>query len=89
MSRRKGRPTPPPVGEKPDIKPNTWDARLYQTSDLAMRTIEHEQADMREKTKRLREARLKSEKTRAEDPATAPTPDKIAQILSRMKRNMK
>jgi hypothetical protein len=82
----KGKRSPiPPIGVQPNIKPSGWDAKLYQTSDLAMNAIEQERAEIREKTARLRKERLKAEQAKIEKRSTAPTPEEIAKGLSRMK----
>lgn len=84
MAKRK-RPTPPPIGVQPIIQPNAWDARLYQTSDQAMNAIKQERAQVREKTARLREERMKAEQANVEEHPAAPTREEIAKALSRMK----
>ena len=82
----KGKRSPiPPIGVQPNIKPSGWDAKLYQTSDLAMNAIEQERAKIREKTARLRKERLKAEQATMEKLSAAPTPEEIANVLSRMK----
>ncbi|PSH61695.1 hypothetical protein CU102_26645 [Phyllobacterium brassicacearum] len=84
MGKRKRNPIPP-IGVQPNIKPSGWDARLYQTSDLAMNAIEQERAQVREKTARLREERLKAEQAKIEKRSAAPTLGEIAKVVSRMK----
>jgi hypothetical protein len=80
----KGKRTPiPPIGVQPNIKPSGWDAKLYQTSDLAMNAIEQERAEIREKTARLRKERLKAEQAKMENPSGAPAPEELVKALPR------
>ena len=52
---------PLPVGEKPDIKRSSAEARLDQASDIAKRALEEERLQVKEKTERLRKARLEAD----------------------------
>jgi hypothetical protein len=85
MAKRKRSPIPPQIGVQSNLKPNAWDARLYQTSELAMNTIEQERAKIREKTARLRKQRLKAEQARMQKLSAAPMPEEIVRVLLRMK----
>ena len=85
MAKRKRSPIPPPIGVQPNIKPSGWDARLYQTSELAMNAIEQERAQVREKTARLREERLKADLANVKEPPAAPMRAEVAKVRSRMK----
>lgn len=53
---------PLPVGEKPDIKRSSSEARLDHAGDTARRVQEEERQRVKEKTERLRKARLEANK---------------------------
>jgi len=52
---------PLPVGETPDIKRSSSEVKLDNISDIAKRTLEEERERVKEKTERLRKARLDAE----------------------------
>ena len=52
---------PLPLGETPDIKRSSSEVKLDNATDIAKRASEEERERVREKTERLRKARLDAE----------------------------